>query len=468
MSTLTPGKKVQRMLERVCGDMGIAPETVELAFYVDDRPTFAEGLSQGTAGTYHEEDGKYYVSIEVGTPKDPLALVATLAHELGHVLLLGHGRISPDIPDHEPLTDLLTVYCGFGVFTANSVIHETHEYDAHFSRWSLGRRGYLSMDLYGYALARFAHARGEENPPWVKHLRPDVRAAFNKAFRFIAATAPEDLAPAPELLDASAERSSDGDAEVEGFAEPASQTESGVRDEVAQDDGEEDGKEERQVLSADELLDCYQRGDREFRELDLQGLQLGGAFLQGCDFTGVDLSEADLTRAVLTECDFSRADLQHAVLCGASLRGSNLRAADLSGANLAHADLSGADIRGTDFREASLMGCILTGTRRNVGTDFTNVDLSESVCEEDLSQEDLQGAMLTDRFNAFTDRIGQWVSYLMCTALAALIGGLVGSVAGWMLQPVIRGGGPDAGGIAGALMFGLISAWKFRSRSDTV
>jgi hypothetical protein len=101
------------------------------------------------------------------------------------VHLLGHGRISVDTEDHEPLTDLLTVFFGLGVFTANSVIRETSWHAGQLSGWSIGRRGYLGMPVYGYAFARFARARGEDGSDWSRELRPDVRSAFKQAMRFL-------------------------------------------------------------------------------------------------------------------------------------------------------------------------------------------------------------------------------------------------------------------------------------------
>ena len=58
--------------------------------------------------------------------KDSLALVATQAHELCHLILLGPGLLSGDDPDMEPLTDLATVYLGMGVFAANSARRFEH------------------------------------------------------------------------------------------------------------------------------------------------------------------------------------------------------------------------------------------------------------------------------------------------------------------------------------------------------
>lgn len=173
------------MLDRVCGYMDIDPGTVELSLYEDRNPVYEGQWQHGTAGLYHEQAGKYRIWIEVNNLDDPLGMVGTMAHELGHVHLLGHGRITGDADDHEPLTDLLTVYLGLGVFTANSVIRENYWQLGHYSGWSMGRRGYLGMPMYGYAFARFARSRGEENPAWAQELRLDVRSAFKQAMRFL-------------------------------------------------------------------------------------------------------------------------------------------------------------------------------------------------------------------------------------------------------------------------------------------
>lgn len=177
----------RRMLDRICAYMDIDPATIELSLYADRNPVHEGEWRHGTAGLYHPDGGKFRIWVEVTNLDDPLALVGTMAHELGHVHLLGHGRISGDVEDHEPLTDLLTVYFGMGVFTANSVIREHYWHAGQVSGWSMGRMGYLGMHVYGYALARFARARGEDGAQWAQELRLDVRSAFRQAMRFLAA-----------------------------------------------------------------------------------------------------------------------------------------------------------------------------------------------------------------------------------------------------------------------------------------
>lgn len=176
----------RRMLDRTCGYMDIDPCAVELCLYQDRNPVYEGRWRQGTAGLYNSIGGKFQIWLEVANLDDPMATVGTLAHELGHVHLLGHGRISDEAEDHEPLTDLLTVYFGMGIFSANSVIREHNWHAGQVSGWSMGRRGYLSMPDYGYAFAKFARARGEDGSDWMQELRLDVRSAFRNAMRFLA------------------------------------------------------------------------------------------------------------------------------------------------------------------------------------------------------------------------------------------------------------------------------------------
>ena len=182
-------KDVRCILDRVCEYMDIDPGTVELSLYTDRKPMH-EGEWNGTAGLYQAEDGIFRIWVEAANLDDPLGMVGTMAHELGHVHLLGHGRISQETEDHEPLTDLLTVFLGLGVFTANSVIRENYWHAGQVSGWSMGRRGYLGMPVYGYAFARFARARREIGSDWSGELRPDVRSAFKQAMRFLAEESP--------------------------------------------------------------------------------------------------------------------------------------------------------------------------------------------------------------------------------------------------------------------------------------
>lgn len=177
----------ETLFERVCEYMRVDSSEIDLNFYEESHPDSTLGIAgthYGTAGLY-ESGWRQAVSIETSHLDDPMALVGTMAHELGHVHLLGDGHITADADYHEPLTDMLTVYFGLGIFTANSVIRESNWRGGGMEGWSVGRLGYLSGPMYAYAFAVFAWARGEHAPAWSNYLRLDVRAPFKKNLRYL-------------------------------------------------------------------------------------------------------------------------------------------------------------------------------------------------------------------------------------------------------------------------------------------
>ena len=180
----------RRLFERVCGFMEVNRDRVVLSSFTNQRDRMPlhlrEGRSEGAAGLYQQDEwGRTHIGIDEQQLANPMSLVGTFAHELGHVHLLGDGRLSPNSPDHEPMTDLLTVMYGLGVFTANSVIQESNWSDGVHAGSSIGRQGYLTGPEYGYALALLAHARGESKPAWARHLRLDVRSVLKRGLRYL-------------------------------------------------------------------------------------------------------------------------------------------------------------------------------------------------------------------------------------------------------------------------------------------
>jgi hypothetical protein len=83
---------------------------------------------------------------------------------------------------------MLTVFMGLGIFPANTVVHSSNWTDGQWSGWTVGKRGYLSMDMYGYAMSLYTLARRDPYPQWAVHLRPDVRVALKRGVRYIETT----------------------------------------------------------------------------------------------------------------------------------------------------------------------------------------------------------------------------------------------------------------------------------------
>lgn len=185
---------VQALVDRVCGYMGVNPDRIELEFFTGHDSELQRSLPSyeyshdGVAGHYRKRRGRFVVGLESSQISDPMRLVATVAHELGHVRLLGESRVHSGYEDHEPLTDLLTVFLGLGVFTGNTVFSFRQWTDAYSQGWQTERRGYMTEEMFGYALALFAWARGESSPAWSKHLGGNVAAYFKSGHKYLEKT----------------------------------------------------------------------------------------------------------------------------------------------------------------------------------------------------------------------------------------------------------------------------------------
>ena len=108
---------VEMLFERVCGYMQVHRSTIELEVLTDktrelkDLLPYWRGGSGGCAGLYtHDRSGLQgqnatgmVIAVSEAHFDDPLIVVGTLAHELGHVILLGRGLIRPDVAHHARL-----------------------------------------------------------------------------------------------------------------------------------------------------------------------------------------------------------------------------------------------------------------------------------------------------------------------------------------------------------------------------
>jgi hypothetical protein len=180
---------VRAVFATVAGLVGVPVERVVLELEPDD--AFDELVdelpvamsSHGAAAHWRRRDGESVIAVELAKAREPVALVATIAHELGHERLLGEGRSDPDRRDDEPLTDLFTVFFGFGIFTANAAF----EHSRSQTGWRTSRLGYLTEPMYGYALARYAWLRGEADPAWAARLDTNPRAYLKQGLKYLGA-----------------------------------------------------------------------------------------------------------------------------------------------------------------------------------------------------------------------------------------------------------------------------------------
>lgn len=184
------------LLNDLCEYMEVPRTRVSVHFYrgtqdpLRHHMTTYESSESGAAGVYHgvTKDGVFVISIAAEQLKRPVALVSTICHELGHALLLGGNKISAEEEDHEPLTDLLAVFFGAGIFMANAAFEFEQWQDGQRQGWRTSAHGYLGEPELAYALACYAWLRREDKPKWRVHLAGNITPHFDDAMHYIAKT----------------------------------------------------------------------------------------------------------------------------------------------------------------------------------------------------------------------------------------------------------------------------------------
>ena len=174
--------------------MEIDPNDIELFFYQDGLReistgdlgssifTTGEGKEgvKSSSGRYmgRQDNGKFHIALKEKSLPEPEYMVATLAHELSHIKLLGEERL---LENDEQATDLNTIIFGLGIFNANAAFASYQDFRSHGWR----KLGYLTQMDWGYGLALFAQLRRESDPDWAKHLCKNVKSDFARSYRYL-------------------------------------------------------------------------------------------------------------------------------------------------------------------------------------------------------------------------------------------------------------------------------------------
>jgi uncharacterized protein YjbI with pentapeptide repeats len=87
-------------------------------------------------------------------------------------------------------------------------------------------------------------------------------------------------------------------------------------------------------MDALELIQRYEKGERNFSGVNLSKAKLIGAYLPGINLWGADLTGANLAKAKLWGANLSLANLAQANLTRANISGANFQQANLRGTRL--------------------------------------------------------------------------------------------------------------------------------------
>lgn len=141
----------------------------------------------GTAGLYILDDDENTIMIEEQQLSQPNSLIATLAHELSHYIIMYEKGYHFEETENEFLTDLATIGFGFGIFLGNTKFNfKQWQSGDGWGGWSASTQGYLPEQVIAYTMAEIQNRKQNLEPDWVDHLHGDFKKQFKKSLKYIA------------------------------------------------------------------------------------------------------------------------------------------------------------------------------------------------------------------------------------------------------------------------------------------
>lgn len=188
------------LLRRLLAYAGLEPAQLDIEIYGtaerDPHVRLDEPRPQALAWFMDIDAGVYRFGVRETELRDEQALIGTLGHEVAHAYRAHHGLAVVTRDKEEQLTDLTTVYLGFGVFTLESSFQfKTGHYDASGQQLLYERqsRGYLRPGQLAFLLAAQLVARGANEdllPAALGSLSVNQAAALREAVKQLGHDAP--------------------------------------------------------------------------------------------------------------------------------------------------------------------------------------------------------------------------------------------------------------------------------------
>lgn len=140
----------------------------------------------GVAGTFSHHENAGLITYDPARLDDPVSLIATFSHELGHYLNGGFAESPPGGEELvEPATDVTTAFLGFGIFGANACFRHEQWADNELQGWSTSTLGYISEDEWVFNLALFCALQGHDIATAKPFLKRYLYSQLKKATKHI-------------------------------------------------------------------------------------------------------------------------------------------------------------------------------------------------------------------------------------------------------------------------------------------
>jgi hypothetical protein len=182
-------RAAHRLTQRLMQHAGIGNLNISLTALPDDEAAADDVWDAGTAGWFSGIDrGRARFGIQPKEIDDPDSVVGIMAHEVAHAWRQNCDLADSDRTTEEHLTDLTTVYLGFGILTANVAERFRSWRKLRASAYQLKSMGYLPPTAMSWLLALQASARDDRNERAAirRYLEPNQKGWFDESMDEIA------------------------------------------------------------------------------------------------------------------------------------------------------------------------------------------------------------------------------------------------------------------------------------------
>ena len=187
---------VKRLARRLLDYAGLTQLEVDVEMFTGETEVRQVGLDGRASATSHAgaaawfggiRNGRCQFGAETDQLDDPGGLVGAMAHEVSHAFRRTYHLEHRDRDVEEKLTDVTTIYLGFGVLTtAASARFITQHHQNLGSSYSHKRQGYLAGEAMAFMLGSQLLVRGYDAATikwYAKHLPANQAAALRASVR---------------------------------------------------------------------------------------------------------------------------------------------------------------------------------------------------------------------------------------------------------------------------------------------
>jgi tetratricopeptide (TPR) repeat protein len=182
----TSQDQFKKLFEQLCNYWDVDYNDITVKFFDDIKSkqwstwTLA-GSSNQPLGvlykTYDLTEKSFNMQLAKSNLNNAQLLVTVIAHELAHVKLLGNGLLSINDPEMEPLTDLASIFFGFGIFMANTCQRRD-------INW-ISRSGYLPNEVISYANALMCYITDKNGDSFHSFFNENTKSLFENDLAFL-------------------------------------------------------------------------------------------------------------------------------------------------------------------------------------------------------------------------------------------------------------------------------------------